>query len=108
MEFRIHRLINKDAWGVWVFEYDAQGNRIPIKITIERGGRIEPHSIMDPSFEIPREGIRNVTRGLIDGLAEAGFLATTGPQELEMKATRAHLEDMRALVFQRQPKEPSR
>lgn len=101
MKLVLQRSFSRDGWSVCAHEYDSNGFRIPIKITIERGKPVSPYDIAEESLFLPGGNITTIVQALIDGLSEAGFLATSTPQKLQIEAMGRHLEDMRTLVFEK-------
>jgi len=88
---------------------DRQGGKLR-KYALQIAGPVEwvefgegmefPHS----TFSLPRQVAMQLHMGLNRALGEIGDLPKDQiAAEAELKATKVHLEDMRALVFQRDP-----
>lgn len=55
---------------------------------------------MDPSFEVHEAEGKEIINALISALQEQGLLPPVTAAETELKATKYHLEDMRAFSYQ--------
>lgn len=105
----------REGWNV-ILKYDESWANVNIWFILKRGeeevvvhpidltmtSSLVPWEVApEPTIRIDRPMARQFLEGLADGLADAGYR----PSELkakdsELETLRAHLEDMRTLVFQ--------
>lgn len=99
MKIHFHLDPCRDGWTVFAYEQGPDGERTALKIDVTRGTKAAPGMYIEQSGFIDRQQMHAFAEAMKAGLAEAGFLADSGPAHAELKATKAHLEDMRAIVF---------
>lgn len=88
----------RNGWQIFVRETTATG-QIPYRVTIERLPEIGKYVRMDESTFLDGHVAEGFIQALIEGLQRSSLMPKATSVEAELNATKNHLEDMRALVF---------
>lgn len=84
------------GWSVYACTY-INRRRAPFKITIEMLDPVDDANRIEPALSnVDDETIE----ALLKGLQEANLMPKMGVTEAELAATKRHLEDLRALVWE--------
>lgn len=79
----------------------AKSERVPLKITVEKQKPAPAGFHIEPSLVLDKEEFQEIASALYSAVSESGlFTIKEDATTSELKATKYHLEDMRALVFE--------
>lgn len=89
-----------DMWLVW-----EQRHHYDIKITVTESKELidedaRMYKTREPDARIKMDIFQRILPALLDGLAEAGFMAVRPADVAHLESIKYHLEDMRKLVFE--------
>lgn len=99
MKIRFSKNWATHSWEVFVFDRARMGYEYKIKI--EKTGPMElpEYRKLEPAAEIDIQDFPDLIKEVLEGLSDAGLLASTPESLAQVEAIKYHLEDMRKLVF---------
>lgn len=98
LKFYFEQRAYADSTAIYLIAEDASGNRSiasPMKLEFKP---LAEGLVSEPSLEFSGHMSREFFPALVDGLARSGYTYESSDKG-ELKATKAHLEDMRTLAL---------